>query len=392
MAYDKKKEWLYLVENGKYAKLKSEINNDNPADLAEFFEEIPVGKQLLVFRLLTKDNAAEVFSYMDSDTQEHLISYITDNEVAHILDELSLDDTIDILSELPSNLVTKVLRSTDEETRRIINHFLNYPEDSAGSIMTIEFVHFHHNITVGQAMEQLKNTSIDKETIYSCYIVDSMHVLIGMVSLKKLILSADDVLIKDIMKEDVIYVRTLDDQEDIANIFKKYNLIALPVVDNETRLVGIITVDDIVDVIEQENTEDIEKMAALIPSENEYLKTSVLELAKNRMVWLLVLMISGTISSGIIAQYESVLAASLILSRYFTILMGTGGNAGSQASTLVIRGMAVGEIEMSDCLTVLWKEVRVGVVTGTLLGSVNFIRLFVLKTPLNVNITVFLSI
>lgn len=385
-------QWLELIENGELARLKRELNEDNPANIAEFFEEIPVDKQLLVFRLLTKDNAADTFSFMDSDTQEHIVNSITDSEVRRILDDLSLDDAVDFLSEIPANLVTRVLKNTGEEKRKLINQFLNYPDDCAGSIMTIEFVQFHEDTTVLKAMEQIKKTGVNKETIYSCYVMDARRVLVGMVSLRTLILSGDDVKIKDIMEDDVIFVRTLDDQEDIANLFKKYGLIALPVVDNEQRLVGIITVDDIVDVIEQENTEDIEKMAALIPSEDEYLKTGVFTLAKNRIAWLLILMISGTISSAIISGYEAVLASSIILSSFFPILMDTGGNAGSQSSTLIIRGMAVGEIDMSDVFKVIWKEIRVGLLAGSILGAVNFVRLILLRTPLNVNITVSLSL
>lgn len=385
-------QWLELIETGRLARLKTELNEDNPANIAEFFEEISVDKQLLVFRLLTKDNAAETFSFMDSDTQEHIVKSISDGEVRGILDDLMLDDTVDFLSEIPANLVTKVLKNTNSRKRKLINEFLNYPEDCAGSIMTIEFVQFHQGTTVLNAMKQLKKTGVNKETIYSCYVMDERRVLVGMISLRTLILSGDDVKLKDIMEDDVIFVKTLDDQEDVANIFKKYGLIALPVVDNEQRLVGIITVDDIVDVIEQENTEDIEKMAALLPSEDEYLKTGVFALAKNRIAWLLVLMISGTISSEIISGYEAVLASSIILSSFFPILMDTGGNAGSQSSTLIIRGMAVGEIEMRDVFKVIWKEIRVGVLAGTVLCAVNFIRLVILRTPLNVNITVSLSL
>ncbi|HCT63832.1 MAG TPA: magnesium transporter [Lachnospiraceae bacterium] len=385
-------QWLELIENGELSRLKIELNQDNPANIAEFFDEIPVDMQLLVFRLLTKDNAADTFSFMDSDTQELIINSITDREVRRILYDLSLDDAVDFLSEIPANLVTRVLKNTDEEKRKLINQFLNYPDDSAGSIMTIEFVEFNQNTTVIKAMEQLKKTGVNKETIYSCYVLDERRVLVGIISLRTLILSGDDVHIKDIMENNVIFVKTLDDQEDIANLFKKYGLIALPVVDNEKRLVGIITVDDIVDVIEQENTEDIEKMSALIPSDDQYLKTGVFTLAKNRIAWLLILMISGTISSAIISGYEGVLASSIILSSFFPILMDTGGNAGSQSSTLIIRGMAVGEIGMSDVFKVIWKEIRVGLLAGSILGLVNFVRLVLLRTPLNVNITVSLSL
>ena len=370
--------WIKYIQENKFALLKEEINEENPANVAEFFEELPAEKQLFVYRLLTKDNAADVFSFMDSDTQERIVSSITDNEIRHIVDELSLDDAVDFLSEIPANLVTKVLHNTDLDKRKLINQFLNYPDDCAGSIMTIEFVQFHNDITVKKAMEQLRSTGFDKETIYSCYVVDARRLLVGMVSLRTLILADDEKKVQDIMEDDVIHVRTLDDQEDVAHIFKKYNLIALPVVDNETRLVGIITVDDIVDVIEEENTEDMEKMAALIPADEEYLKTSVVNLAKNRVVWLLLLMISGTISSSIISGYENVLTTSVMLAAFFPMLMGTGGNAGSQSSTLIIRGMAVGDIDTSDIMQVIWKELRVGILAGATLGIVNYIRLLLM--------------
>ncbi len=387
------REWLELLEEGKYAKLKEEINEENAPNLAEFFEEIPEDKRILVFRLLTKDNAADTFAYMDSDMQEEIVNSVTDNEVETIINELSVDDAVDFLSELPANVVTRVLKNVSEDRRKTINRFLNYPEDSAGSIMTIEFMAIHQDYTVGKAMELIRKTGIDKETIYTCYVVDSRRKLVGVVSLRTLLLSKDEEKVSDIMEDDVIFVRTLDDQEDTANIFKKYNLIALPVVDNEQRLVGIITVDDIVDVIEEENTEDIEKMSALLPSEDQYLKTSVFTLSKNRIIWLLVLMISGTLSSAIISGYNSVLSSSVILAAFLPILMDTGGNAGSQASTLIIRGMAVGEIEMSDVLSVVWKELRVGAICGVVLGFVNFIRILVLGgTPMAVNITVSISL
>lgn len=386
-------QYTKLIDAGNYVKLKEEINEDNPANISEFIEGLTAEKQLFIFRLLTKDNAAEVFAFMDSDTQEHIVNSITDNEVRYIVDEMFLDDAVDFLSEIPANLVTKVLSNTDETKRKLINQFLNYPEDSAGSIMTIEFVQFHEDMTVEKAMQQLRKTGLNKETIYTCYVVNAKRLLIGVLPLRTLLLAEDEARVSDLMDDWVISVNTLDDQEDIADIFKKYNLISLPVVDNEERLVGIITVDDIVDVIEEENTEDFEKMAALIPAEDEYLKTSVFVLAKNRVVWLLVLMVSGTVSSAIISQYEAVLSSVVILATFIPILMDTGGNAGSQASTLIIRGMALGEIETKDVLTVIWKELRVGLISGTILAIVNFARLMILDhSNIMVNVTVSLSI
>ncbi len=385
-------EYIKLMESGNYIELKKELNDENAANLAEFFEELPDDRQLFIFRLLTKDNAADVFSYMDSDTQEHIVKSITDNEVRNIVDELCMDDTVDFLSEAPANLVTKVLRNTDENKRELINKFLNYPENSAGSIMTIEFVQFHELMTVSRAMEQLRKTGVDKETIYTCYVVDSSRKLQGVLPLRRLILADDDTIVRELMNDDIISVGTLDDQEYISHLFKKYNLIAMPVVDQENRLVGIITVDDIVDVIEQENTEDIEKMSALLPSDDEYLKTSIFALAKNRIPWLLVLMISGTISGAIMGLYDDLLAKVIALSTFVPLLMGTGGNAGSQASTLIIRGMALGEIEMKDILKVMWKEFRVGLISGAILSLVNFIRLSIMEPDqFFVNITVSIS-
>lgn len=383
---------INLLNDGKIKDLKAELNELNSFDAAKFFEILPDDKKLIVFRLLTKDNAAETFSYMDSDLQEHIIKSISDNEIRNIVDEMFIDDTVDFLSELPANLVTKVIRNADESKRKLINQFLNYPDNSAGSIMTIEFVQFHEDMTAQAAMAQLKATGVNKETIYNCYVVNSKRILMGILPLRTLILAKDDEIVKDLMEDRVISVKTLDDQEEVAEIFKDYNFISLPVVDNEARLVGIITVDDIMDVIDQENTEDFEKMSALLPSEDQYLKTSVFTLTKNRIIWLMVLMISGTISASIISHYQYVLTSVLALSAYMTILTGTGGNSGSQASTLIIRGMALGEIEMKDVLKVLWKEVRVGMLCGLLLGAVNFVRLLIFDNiTLSVNLTVSLT-
>lgn len=364
-----------LMESGEYVQLKEELNTEQPANVAEYFEELTAEKQLFVFRLLTKDMAAEVFSYMDSDTQEHIVHSITDREVRNIVDEMFLDDTVDFLEEAPANLVKKVLRNTNAETRKLINRFLNYPENSAGSLMTIEFVKLNSNITVANAMKQIKRTGTDKETIYTCYVIDNKRKLIGVVPLRTLICASDDETIEELMQEDVVSVLTTDDQEEVANSFKKYNWMALPVTDTEGRLVGIITVDDIVDVIDRETTEDMEKMAALLPSDEEYLKTPVMVLAKNRIPWLSVLMISGTLSSFVIVQYNNLLEIAVVLSGFIPIITGTGGNAGSQASTMIIRGMALGEIEIRDALKVVWKEIRVGVLCGIALGCINMLKM-----------------
>ncbi|WP_304507201.1 magnesium transporter [Anaerotignum sp.] len=382
-----------LMESGEYVQLKEELNSEQPANVAEYFEELTAEKQLFVFRLLTKDMAAEVFSYMDSDTQEHIVHSITDREVRNIVDEMFLDDTVDFLEEAPANLVKKVLRNTDAETRKLINRFLNYPENSAGSLMTIEFVKLRSNITVANAMKQIKRTGTDKETIYTCYVIDNKRKLIGVVPLRTLICASDDETIEELMQEDVVSVLTTDDQEEVANSFKKYNWMALPVTDTEGRLVGIITVDDIVDVIDRETTEDMEKMAALLPSDEEYLKTPVMALAKNRIPWLSVLMISGTLSSFVIVQYNNLLEIAVVLSGFIPIITGTGGNAGSQASTMIIRGMALGEIEIRDAIKVVWKEIRVGVLCGFALGLLNMLKMTLINrdTGFLINLSVSLS-
>nr|WP_066090335.1 magnesium transporter [Anaerotignum neopropionicum] len=382
-----------LMESGEYARLKDELNSEQPVNVAEYFEELTAEKQLFVFRLLTKDMAADVFSYMDSDTQEHIVHSITDREVRNIVDEMFLDDTVDFLEEAPANLVKKVLRNTDAETRKLINRFLNYPENSAGSLMTIEFVKLRSSMTVATAMKQIKQTGTDKETIYTCYVIDDQRKLIGVVPLRTLICASDDETIEELMQEDIVSVLTTDDQEEVANIFKKYNWMALPVTDTEGRLVGIITVDDIVDVIEQETTEDMEKMAALIPSDEEYLKTPVMILAKNRIVWLSLLMVSGTLSSMVIVRYSSLIETVVILSGFIPIITDTGGNAGSQASTMIIRGMALGEIQLKDVLKVVWKEIRVGVICGLALGLMNMLKMTLVNSDAGfwVNLSVSVS-
>ncbi len=381
-----------MLESGDYKKLKQELNEENAPDIAEFFEDLPNDKQLLVFRLLTKDMAAEVFSYMDSDTQERIIHAITDREVRNIVDEMFLDDTVDFLEEAPANLVQKVLRNTDAGTRKLINQFLNYPENSAGSLMTIEMVKLRSHMTVAQAMAVIRKNAMDKETIYNCYVIDRQEKLIGTVSLRTLVCANEDAFIRDLMVDDVVSVQTTDDQEEVANLFKHYDWIALPVVDKEGRLVGIITVDDIMEVISQENTEDMEKMAAMLPSDDEYLKTGVFKLAKNRIVWLSVLMVSGTLASLVMSHYQALLTSVVVLSNFVTILTGTGGNAGSQASTTIIRGMALGEIEVKDTLRVVWKEIRVGALCGLILGLMNMVRMYIVSPEVGLPIMIVVSV
>lgn len=381
---------LSLVEQGKYTEARKEIVNVNAVDVAQLFEEVEQTRLLIMFRMLPKDKASGVFTHMSSDLQKRIITSMTDKETVSIIDELFLDDVIDLLEEMPANIVKKLLKNTDKETRELINQFLNYPEDSAGSLMTIEYVDLVKEMTVSQALNHIKQTGVDKETIDTCYVMDSNRIIEGVVSIRKLILSDDSTVVKDIMETDVVSINTLDDQEDIARMFKKYDYYVMPVVDNEHRLVGIVTIDDIIDVIDQEVTEDLQKMAAMQPSsEKAYLKTSALALAKHRLPWLLILMISAAFTGGIIKRFESALQSVMVLASFIPMLMDTGGNAGSQSSTLIIRGLALGDLRTNDFLKVLWKELRVSCIVGLILSSVNFLRIyFIERTDLLVSITV----
>ena len=385
--------WQELIEKGQYILLREELNEENPANVAEFLEELPADKQLFLFRLLSKDMAAEAFSFLDNDTQEMLVTSITDTEVRNIVDNMYLDDTIDFLEEAPANLVSKVLRNTDRETRALINRFLHYPENSAGSLMTVEFVYLSKTMTAKRAMEIIRKNGLDKETIYTCYVIDDKKHLVGVLPLRTLLFADEDKLVEELMEEDVICIATLDDQEEAANLFRKYSFFSLPVVDGENRLVGIITVDDIVDVIDEETTEDMEKMAALLPSDEEYLKTPVTKLARNRIVWLCVLMISGTLSSAIISGYDAILSQAVQLAAFIPILTGTGGNAGSQTSATIIRGMSLGDIRPRDILRVMGKEIQVGMICGVLLAALNFVKqtIFSPSTDIMVDLTVSVS-
>ena len=358
-------------------------------------------KLLMVFRILPKDIAADVFAYIDSDQQQQLIGLIGDSEIHSLMDEMFLDDTVDFLEELPASVVKRVLQNTDPATRTLINQFLKYPENSAGSIMTIEFAEFHSSLTVRQAMESLRKTGLDKETIYTCYVIDSSRHLIGTVALRHLILADDDKPVTDIMESNFISVKTLDDQEIVADTVRKYDLMSIPVVDNENRLVGIVTADDIMDVIEEENTEDIEKMGGLLPSDDEYLKTPIIDLYKNRIPWLLILMVSATFTGMIITHFEGVLSTTgklgVLLTACLPMLMDTGGNCGAQASTLIIRSLALGQIEFRDIFRVWWREVRVALLAGLTLMIVNVGRQLLLYrfttgvTPDTLRVTMIVS-
>ena len=392
-SYKMKEMILNLIEKGKYADVRKEIVDMNVVDIAQLFEELDKQKLLVVLRILPKDMASGVFSYIPNELQKYIIESITDKEIKNIFDKLFFDDTIDFLEEMPSNIVKKVLKNTDEDTRILINQFLNYPENSAGSIMTIEFVDLKKEMTVKQAIQHIKETGVDKETIYTCYVIDNNRKLEGVISTRKLILSEDTTIVRDIMEKDVVYINTYDDREKITSLFKKYDFLSMPVVDSECRLVGIVTVDDIVDIIDQENTEDFQKMAAMQPSEKEYLKTNTMVLAKHRIIWLLILMISATFTGNIIRKFDEVLQTVVVLASFIPMLMDTGGNAGSQSSALIIRGLALGEIRARDALKVLWKELRVSCLVAIALTAVNFIRIYFFeKADLLVSVTVCITL
>ncbi len=367
-----------LLENRNYRELRSRLVAMNPVDIAQFIEELPTEKAIIAFRSMPKEQAALVFANFATDLQEYIIGSITDQELAFIIEDLFVDDAVDMLEELPANVVKRVLKNATPETRAVINHFLQYPENSAGSIMTAEFTDLHSNMSVADAINHIRRTGEDRETVYTCYVTDSERILTGVVTVKDLLLSQDTRSIQDIMDTDVIYATTLEDREEVANRFKKYDLLSMPVVDHEKRLVGIITVDDVLDVLEEEATEDFEKMAAMIPSERPYLKTGVFTHAKNRIAWLLMLMISGMITGGILGRYEAAFAAMPLLVTFIPMLTDTGGNAGSQSSTLVIRGIALSEIRSKDLPAVLWKELRISALVGAVLGAVNYLRLIIM--------------
>ncbi len=366
-----------LADSRQLRELREALSNLPAVDVAQFLGELKPETALLVYRTLPKEQASEVFSELDSDLQQVIIGSITDAELGEIMEDLYVDDAVDLLEELPANVVKRVLRSARPETRALINQFLQYPENSAGSLMTAEFTDLRAEMTVMQAIEHIRRTGEDRETIYTCYVIDSVRRLEGVVTVKDLLLAPDGMLVRDLMNRDVISVSTREDQEVAARLMNKYDYLSLPVVDDENRLVGIITVDDAMDVMQEEATEDIEVMGALHPSERPYLKTGVFALAKNRIGWLLVLMISGMLTGGILGKYEAAFASMPLLVTFIPMLTDTGGNAGSQSSTLIIRGLAVGEITGQDLPAVVWKELRVAVLVGVILSAVNFLRLII---------------
>ena len=382
-------EILRLLEERNYAVLKPLLSSMNAIDLAEVFDHTEKdGDLLILFRILPKDLAAETFVEMDSDVKEKLIHKLSDRELRAVLDELFLDDTVDLLEEMPASVVKRVLSQSDSETRAYINEILKYPKDSAGSIMTIEFVSLRPTMTVDDAFERIRRTAIDKETIYTCYVTDQTNKILGLVTAKDLMLAQKSALISDIMNDNVIYAYTEDDKEDVARKISDYGFLALPIVDREMRLVGIVTVDDAIDVLQEENTEDIAKMAAVTPTEKPYLKTSVWRICLNRLPWLVILLVSSTFSGLIISANEQTLNMAtygIILTACMPMLMGTGGNAGSQASAMIIRGIALKEVSFSDFWKDVWKEIRVSVLLGILLSIACFVKLLVIdrlwKTP-----------
>ena len=395
-----------LAEKHDLTAIRNIISELPPHDAAEAMELFEPDLQIALFRSLTKDVAAEIFTYVDSDLRVHIVESVSQPEVnekikadfQELFNNMPTDDAVDLLDELPANLVDALLSNVTSERRKQLNEILNYPQNSAGSLMTVEYIMLGEQMTVEQALAYVRKQGNKKETIYNCYAVAGGRKLAGAVSLRDIVLSPEGTKIADIMTTPVIYGRTLEDQEAIAEKFKEYDLLAMPVVDMEDRLVGIITIDDVVDVIEAENTEDFEKMAALRPSEDEYLKTGVFTLARNRIVWLMVMMISATLTGWIITHFEGILASQVVLASFIPMLMDTGGNCGSQVSTLIIRGMAVGDIELRDWFLVVWKEIRVGICVAAALCLINALRMFIfLKNadPLIivvVNITLFITV
>lgn len=364
-----------LLETRQYTNLRQKVAEMNTADVAAILEEMEEEELLKVFRILPKSMAADVFSYLEVDHQQMIITSLSDKEAANIIDNLMADDATDLLEEMPANVVKKLLANASADTRRDINHLLRYPEDSAGSIMTVEYVDLKENMTVQDAINRIRQVGVDSETINICYVLDAKRTLVGTVALRYLLITPPDAIIGEMMHENVVFINTMMDQEEVARQFQKYDFTAMPVVDNENRLVGIITVDDIVDILQEEATEDIEKMAAIVPTDKPYMKTTVFETWKKRIPWLLLLMISATFTGSIITSFEDALSACVVLTAYIPMLMDTGGNAGGQASVTIIRGLSLNEIEFKDAFKVVWKEARVAVLCGLTLAAANFLKL-----------------
>ena len=382
-----------LINEKKFSEIREEFRKLNNVEISDLLNQFDKSELIIIFRLLSKDQSADVFSYLEPEQQEIIINAVTDRETEVLFRNLYFDDMIDIIEEMPSNLVKKILKNTNSEDRYLINQFLNYPENSAGSIMTTEYVDLKKNMKVSQAIKVIRDTVEEKENIYTCYVISEDRKLEGVVSLKELITSEDDVTIESIMNRNFVSAHANDDQEMVADVIKKYDLIILPVVDIENRLLGIITIDDIIDVIEQEDTEDFHRMAGISPVEETYLKTSAFTMARQRIMWLVVLMISATFTGRIIKSYEDVLQSVVILSSFIPMLMDTGGNAGAQSSTIVIRALALGEVNPRDTFKILKKEFSISFIVAVVLAGINYLRLITLtKTPLNVALTVSITL
>ncbi len=382
-----------LLAAKKYTNIRQFLAELNEADIAFLMEELEEEERLKVYRILPKDLAADVFSYLEFDSQEAIINSLSDREAGNVIDNLMADDAADFLEEMPANIVRKLLASANADTRQAVNQLLRYPEDSAGSIMTVEYVSLRESCTVDQAIQRIRAVGLDSETINICYVLDARRELVGTVALRYLLLSEGDELISDIMHGNVISISTLMDQEQVAAQFKKYDFTAMPVVDNENRMVGIITVDDIVDIMEEEVTEDMEKMAAIVPSDKPYMRTSVWETYRKRIPWLLLLMVSATFTGAIIASFEEALSVYAALIAFIPMLMDTGGNAGGQASVTVIRGLSLGEIVYRDVPRVVWKEIRVAFLCGCTLAGANFAKLMLFdRVGVWVSLTVCLTL
>ena len=381
-----------LIDGKKYARLRELLSEMNPADIAQICEDIPERELPVIFRILPKELAAEVFVEMDPDMQQLLIEAFSDTELKEVMDELFMDDTVDVIDEMPATVAKRILSQTDPKTRKMINQLLAYPDDSAGSIMTTEYIDLKKDMTVEQAFDRIRAIGIDSETIYTCYVIDRSRHLLGIVTVKDLLLNSKTCVLSDIMDENIIYANTLDDKEEVAGQFEKYDLMALPVVDKENRLVGIVTVDDAIDVMQDEATEDIERMAAINPTEESYFKTSDFKHAKNRIFWLLILMLSAAITGTILTKYEDACAAIPALVSFIPMLMSTGGNCGSQSSTMIIRGMSVDEIKLKDFLKVIFTEFRISLVICVILAIVNGVRIWIMSGDLQIATVVSLSI
>ncbi len=373
---------LTLIERRQWGALREELADMHPVDTAALFADLNQEQTMLVFRLLPKSLAAEAFAYMEHDTQKQLIAVLSDKELAFVMREQYMDDVADLVEEMPAGIVKRILRMTSAENRQIINRLLNYPDGTAGGLLTTEFVDLKASMTVEDAINFIRRYGPDKETIYTCYVVDANRILCGVVSVKELLLADAGALIGDLMTTQVIAVSTTEDQEEVARVFKKYDFMALPVVDSERRLIGIITVDDVVDIIEKETTEDIEKMAAILPTDRPYLRTGVVETFGKRIPWLLLLMVSATVTGMIITKFENALSSVVALVAFMPMLMDTGGNCGSQASVTIIRSLALNDVGLRDIFRVIWKELRVAFLCGTILAAANFLKIMLLDNML----------